>query len=409
MKRFVLILLILALAAVAGFYFVRDPGTADIALLGWQLQTSALGLLALIVLVFIVLTLMWRVVSALLNIPEFWRRRSARQKQQAADEQLLRAWAELARGRFAVAEKLALAQRANASLPPLHYVVAADALLARGEVVAVLSLLDEVRADFPRFADFLALHVANQFRIRHNYAPALELLQSLAAKHPKDEAIICAFAEALSVAEDWAKLRTLMPALRRLKWSGLTEQDVRRYDLAVYGGLIGVAVRARQPEQLATLWSELPKALTMNPALLGALARGWVQLGRPAEAERVLEKALNQTCSTALLRHWLAVPPSNPVRAQTLFNGWLSQSGCIVDAQTRAYGLAWLAWLNDDFEGAQQALTGILADQPDVSSLKLAAQIAERQRDSTQALAFYAQVLDRLDVEQLALGAKTRT
>ncbi|OZB79022.1 MAG: hypothetical protein B7X28_08670, partial [Halothiobacillus sp. 13-55-253] len=243
MKRFVLILIILVLAAGAGFYFIRDPGTADIALLGWELQTSALGLLALIIVGFIVLAIIWRVISAVLKLPSLWRRRSARQKQQAADEQVLRAWAELERGRFSVAEKLARARLNEASLPPLNYVIAADALMAQDETAATLSLLDEVRTSFPRFADFLSLHIANRFRQQKNLAPALELLQSLAAAHPKDEAIVCAFAETLFEAADWEKLRTLMPALRRLKWSGLTEQDVQRYDRAVYGGLIQEAAR----------------------------------------------------------------------------------------------------------------------------------------------------------------------
>ncbi|MHB8921295.1 MAG: heme biosynthesis HemY N-terminal domain-containing protein [Halothiobacillus sp.] len=399
MKRLALIVLILGLAVAAGLYFVRDPGTADIALLGWQLQTSALGLLALLFVAFIVLTLIWRIVASVLNIPTFWRQRSARQKRAAADEQLLRAWAELERGRFEVAGKLALTQHAHASVPPLHYVVAADALLARGETLAALNLLDEVRHSFPRFADYLALHLANRFRAQHNLPPAVELLQNLATRHPKDEAIICAFAETLYMAADWDKLRTLMPVLRRLKWPGLAEQDLYRYELGVYRGLMAAMVRAKQPDQLTALWIDVPKTLRTDASLLNAAARAWVQLGQPAQAEQLLEKALNHTCTPELLRHWLAVPPANPVRARALFQGWVNRPNCTVDEPTRAYGRAWLAWLNDDLDGAQQALAPILNDQPDVPSLKLAAEIAQRQRDSVQALALYTQAFNRLALE----------
>ncbi len=400
MKRFALILIVLVLAAGAGFYFIRDPGTADIALLGWELQTSALGLLALIIVGFIALAIIWRVISAVLKLPSLWRLRSARQKQQAADEQLLRAWAELERGRFGVAEKLARARLNEASLPPLNYTVAADALMAQGETAATLNLLDEARSTFPRFADFLSLHIANRFRQQKNLAPALELLQSLAAAHPKDEAIVCAFAETLFEAADWEKLRTLMPALRRLKWSGLTEQDVQRYDRAVYGGLIQEAARHKQTSELAAIWNDAPKSLRQDELMLASLANSWLTLGQPDEAERILETALDQQCTPALLRQWLALPPKDPARAVTRFNRWANQITCQSDTNLRAYAQARLAWLNDDTEGAKQALAPVLNDQPDVSSLKLAAQIAEHERDSTQAVVYYTKAFERMDLEK---------
>jgi len=402
MKRFALILIILVLAVGAGFYFIRDPGTADIALLGWELQTSALGLLALIIVGFIALAILWRVISAVLKLPSLWRRRSARQKQQAADEQLLRAWAELERGRFGVAEKLARARLNEASLPPLHYAVAADALIAQGETAATLSLLDDVRGAFPRFADFLSLHIANRFRQQKNLAPALELLQSLAATHPKDEAIVCAFAETLFDAADWGKLRTLMPALRRLKWSGLTEQDVQRYDRAVYGGLIQEAARQKQTAELAALWNDVPKNLRQDELMLGSLANAWLILGQSDEAERILETALDQQCTPALLHRWLALPPKEPARAVARFNRWANQTTCQMGANLRAYAQARLAWLNDDTEGAKQALDPVLNDQPDVQILKLAALIAEHERDSTQAVAYYTKAFEQMSMEKSA-------
>ncbi len=400
MKRFALILIILVLAAGAGFYFVRDPGTADIALLGWELQTSALGLLALIIVGFIALAIIWRVISAVLKLPSLWRRRSARQKQQAADEQLLRAWAELERGRFAVAEKLARAGLDKASLPPLNYVIAADALMAQGQTAATLNLLDEVRATFPRFADFLALHMANRFRQQKNLSPALELLQSLAAGHPKDEAIVCAFAETLFEAADWEKLRTLMPALRRLKWSGLSEQDVQRYDRAVYGGLIQEAARHKQTAELAAIWNDVPKSLRQDELMLASLANSWLTLGQPDEAERILQTALEHQCSPTLLYQWLALPPKDPARALSQYNRWASQGMCASDTNLHAYAEARLAWLNDDTEAAKQALAPVLNDSPDVTILKLAAQIAEHERDSTQAVVYYTKAFERMALEK---------
>lgn len=402
MKRFVIFGLLILIVTAAGFYFVRDPGTADIALLGWQLQTSALGLLALILVTYVALLILGRLLSAILGLPRYLRRRSARQKQKAADEALLRAWAELERGRYAAAEKLALMNRAHGSLPPLHSVVALDALLGRGETSAALDLLNEVRAQYPRFADFLALHLANRLRYERRFPPALELLHGLSLAHPKDEAILCAFAETLYAAEDWVKLRTLLPALRRLKWPGFTEQDLLRIEFAVLDGLMAEATRTGDAERLTQLWAEVPKPMKTNARLIGRLARAWVQMGRVPDAERMLEKALKQACTPELLRQWLDLPPADPARSRNLFATWTDHADCALGDADLAYGRARLAWLNDDLSTAQSELATALTQQPDVATLRLAAQIHEQQRDSVQALAFYKQAAQRLETEALA-------
>ncbi|ANJ67561.1 hypothetical protein A9404_09310 [Halothiobacillus diazotrophicus] len=404
MKRFVIFGLLILFVGVAGYYFVRDPGTADVALLGWHLQTSALGLLVLILLSYLVLMIVWRLLSALFGLPGYLRRRSARHKQRAADEALLRAWAELERGRFAAAEKLALNNRAHGSLPPLHSVVALDALLGRGETTAALDLLNEVRLQYPRFADFLALHLANRLRVEREYPPALELLHGLSVAHPKDEAILCAFAETLYAAEDWAKLQTLLPALRRLKWPGFTEQDLSRIEFAVFDGLIATATRTGDTERLTQLWADVPKSMKHDSRLISRLARAWAQSGRTADAELVLEKALKQRCTPPLLRQWLDLPPADPARGRNLFAAWAGQHECALGDADKAYAQAKLAWLNDDLATAQNELAAALTHQPDVATLRLAAQIHERQRDSVQALAFYKQATTRLETEVLGEG-----
>lgn len=398
MKRLALVILALIFATTAAVYFVRDPGTADIALLGWHLQTSALGLLALLFAAFIGLSLAWRIMAALLNIPAFWRQRTARQKRAAADEQLLQAWAELIRGRFEIAGKLALSQHAHASIAPMHYVVATEALLALGDSPAALNLLDEVRRNFPRFADYLALHMANRWHAQHNLAPAIELLQSLHIRHPKDEAVTCALAEALYSGADWEKLATLLPVLRRLNWPSFTEQNLQRLSLGVYRGLIDQLARQYKPEPLAALWATIPKDLRGNTNLLMSLAQAWLVLKQPAKAELVLGKALAQQGTNEILRAWIAIPPANPAQALGQLEGFMNQSRGTVDEATRAYATAYLAFLSGDEERAQQALAPSLANQPDALTLKLAADIAQHQRDSVQALALLTQAYQRLNL-----------
>jgi Tfp pilus assembly protein PilF len=67
-----------------------------------------------------------------------------------------------------------------------------------------------------------------------------------------------------------------------------------------------------------------------------------------------------------------------------------------------------VAWLNDDLTTAQSELATALMYQPDVATLRLAAQIHEQQRDSVQALAFYKQVAQRLETEALGESSGER-
>jgi HemY protein len=168
----------------------------------------------------------------------------------------------------------------------------------------------------------------------------------------------------------------------------------------VYGGLIQEAARHKQTSELAAIWNDAPKSLRQDELMLASLANSWLTLGQPDEAERILETALDQQCTPALLRQWLALPPKDPARAVTRFNRWANQITCQSDTNLRAYAQARLAWLNDDTEGAKQALAPVLNDQPDVSSLKLAAQIAEHERDSTQAVVYYTKAFERMDLEK---------
>ncbi len=401
MKRLILSVLALILAAIAVVYFVRDPGSADIALLGWQLHTSALGLLALIFIAFIGLSLIGRILAAILNIPTFWRRRNARQKRVAADEQLLRAWAELVRGRFDVAEKLALTQHQNASVAPMHYLIAMDARIAKGELTAALQLLNDVRGEFPRFADYLALHTANQLHAQQHLAPAIELLHALHLRHPKDEAITCALAETLYSAADWEKLVLLLPVLRRLNWPGLPEQNLQRLSLGAYRGLIDQFARQAKAEALTALWTDIPRDLRSQEALVIRYAQAWLVLNQPAKAEHILEKSLAEHSSNALLRAWVALPPANPEHALKNLAGWLNAARSSVDEPTRAFATASLAWLSGDEDRAQKTLAPLLENNPDVPTLKLAADIAQHQRDSTRALALTTQALAQTKLARL--------
>lgn len=402
MKRFIIGLIVAALAIAAGFYFVRDPGSASIELLGWQLQTTALGLLVLVVALYVVLAIFLRLVRGVFRLPTRWRLRSVRKRQNDANEQLLRAWAERQRGRVSAAEKLAMGSLEHGSLPPLHYVVAADALLDQHQNDKVLSLLEDVRRRFPRFADYLALHMARRLAHQGAHIPSCELLKGLYVAHPDDEAITRAYADALMRHQAWPELEALMPQLRRMNHLLLSETDLRRYERALISGQLNEAARLNDLGALSRRWAETPKQLATDPEITLTYARLLARLEQSKSATELVEKWLKSRFDARILRFWADLPHEDVVQAQKRLDGFLG-AGSEAEAEAEAfrYARSRLLFLGEDFDAAQRELQPLLNGQPHISTLRLAAEIHARMRDSGMAARLYERALQRAETEDL--------
>ncbi|WP_407275963.1 heme biosynthesis HemY N-terminal domain-containing protein [Halothiobacillus sp. DCM-1] len=394
MKRLFVIFFGLVLVGLAALYFLRDPGSADISLLGWQLHTTALGFLALVAGLMIVLALVWRLIAALLRLPAFFRARGARTRRQRADDALLRAFAESSRGQFAEAETLAMSHWEEASVGAMHFVIALDAAFARGDTAAALARLDQARATYPRFAGYLALHLANQLSNAGQHGTAIELLQGLHGTHPQDEAVLLALARALYAGEDWQKLQALMPALRRVKSARLSEQTLWQWERGQLLGRLPALVRSGQADGLRAWRNEVPKKLKTDPGLVQAQAQAALALQQPQEAQQMLERALEQSPNAVLLQQWLALP-LDVAAATAWLDRLLANHPEAFDRNTIGLAQARLALNRQDLAAAQSWLAPVLTQDAEPAAYLLAAELAEQQRDSATACTWYAKALAR--------------
>ena len=405
MKRIVLAIIVVGLAVAAGFYFVRDPGTASISLLGWQLQTTALWLIVLVLALFVVLAFVLRLLVSLVRLPSWFRLRASRRGRHAADENLLRAWAERQRGRVTQAEKLALSGLDKGSVPPLHYVVAVDALLDQHQNKRALEMLEEVQRRFPRFADFLALHITRRMRSHGCSHEARYLLKDLAGRHPSDEAVVRAYAECMLTDRDWAGLTDVLPKLRRMNHLLLTESDLQRFERAVLVGRLTEAANRRDLDALSRCWAEAPRALAVDPEVTLAYGRLLVRLEQPRAAAELMEKWLKTRFDARLLSFWAELPHPSPDEAQAMLAGFLGSSAASgQEATAFRYARARLELLSGDLEEALRLLNPLLDEQPSIGVLRLAAEIHARMRDSNTAASLYEQALKRAETENLGTG-----
>ena len=267
------------------------------------------------------------------------------------------------------------------------------------DVAAALTHLDQARARYPRFAGYLALHLANRLSAAGHHHTAIELLQRLYSTHEQDDAILLALADALYNGEDWDKLHSLMPALRRIKSAQLAEQTLWQWERGQLLGRLPAIIRAAKPEALANWSAQIPKKLKTDPSLVRAEAEAAQALGQPERARQILERSLEQAPSVTLLDQWLALPPPDADAASGLLQRLTSAHPGAIDAESITLAQARLAMRRDDLSTANELLTPLLAGSPNPAAYRLAAELAERQRDSTSACAWYAKALANRNVD----------
>ena len=423
MKRLIVWIVLLAALVAAGIYFLPDAGVAMIEIAGWRVETTAIALLAMAVLVLVALQLIWRLLAGIIRLPSWLARRSAEQRRRGADEKLLRAWAERQRGQAEVAQRYALAGVEDGSLPPMHFQVAIDALLdgldpsRKGvpghnrEVIReeIGDLFETVGRRFPKFSEFLRLHIVQRLIALGEIEWAHAMLEPLIETHPRDEAILLIRSQLLEMAGDVEQLATLLPTLRRIKDKRLTSDELLRLERRVLLGRIDSAARARDVDRLSRLWAEANRTVVDNETVSLAYAQALVRVGAPEAAAQVLEKRLSRTLEAGTLQAWAEIPHEDPAEArQRLLKrvpaDWTepAEAGDIGRPRERAafaYAMARLALAESDPGSAQMWIGRLGPLDQDLRYLAVAARVHARLRDSSEAAVLYERALARAGLE----------
>ncbi len=423
MKRLIVWILVLAALVAAGVYFLPGAGAAMIEFAGWRLEATALGLVLIAVAALVVLLLVWRVLAGILHLPRRWARRSAENRRRAADEKLLRAWAERQRRHGEEARRYALAGVEDGSLPPLHFQVAIDALLdgfdpSRQEVGRnsreetrreINDLFETVARRFPKFAEFLRLHIVQRLMSVDENDWAREMAEPLAESHPRDEAVLLIRARLLERSADWEGLAGLLPTLRRVKSNRLTSDELLRIEREVLLGRLDAAARRRDLDALSRLWAEAGRSVTENAAVTIGYARALQRADAEQAATGILEKRLARHRDVATLHAWADLDHGDPAEARARLQRlvpeeWNEPANApdVAHAGERAafaYAMAKLALEEGDPSAAQLWIGRLGQLDRDARYLAVAARVHARLRESTEASLLYERALARARME----------
>jgi len=285
--RAILLLVIVAALAAFGWHWVaEDPGYVLLRLRGWRVETTVVAAIAILLLAWALLTLLWR----LLRWPfGAFSRRHRRLSQQRLGEGLLA----LIEGRHGDAERdLNRAARLDSLRGPA-LLASAEAASRRGEHGRALEALDQAAQSSPQAARVL------RARVLRRDGKSAEALALLTPESDKGTLSPGGWRELVLAALVNGDLRRARAALEPLQKSGALGS--RAYAALETQVLVATIHAAADGAALNALWSQLPKAQRRVPAVIDAYARRAASFGLTLPAMDEVESALRREWSPLLI------------------------------------------------------------------------------------------------------------
>jgi HemY protein len=292
--RWILLLVIVAAVAAFGWHWVaEDPGYVLVRFRGYNVQTSLLVTVVLLLLAWVAITVLWRV--ARWPFGAFSRRHRRLSQQRLADGLVA-----LMEGRHSEAERdLSRASRLDTLRGPA-LLAAAEASSRRGEHARALESLDEAAQVAPRAARVLRARV-----LRRDGRPgeALTLLTPEADNGNLSPGGWREFALAALASGDTRRAREALDPLQK---SGVL--GARAYNALETQVLVASIQAASDGAVLNTLWSQLPKGQRRSPVVVDAYARKAASFGLVLPAMDEVESALRREWSSQLVETYGSLP-----------------------------------------------------------------------------------------------------
>ncbi|MBU6403661.1 MAG: heme biosynthesis protein HemY [Pseudomonadota bacterium] len=302
--RWALWLLLVALVAGLGWHaLASDPGYVLLRFHGWQLESTVVALALLILLLWIVLGLAWR----LLRWPfGAMSRRHRRMSRKRFSEGLIA----LIEGRHGEAQRALTRAARFGPLRAPALLAEAEAAYRRGEATRALEALDEASQQAPRAARVLRARV---LRREGRAEEALALLVPAAESQQLPPAGWVELAEAALAAGRTDRARSALEPLRAsaaLSANAYAELEARVLAQSIAETHGAGAINA--------LWADLSRAQRRPPGVVAAYARRAAQFGAGLAAMDEIETALARHWDPQLLDAWaeLGEPDTLPARLQ---------------------------------------------------------------------------------------------
>ena len=363
MKLLVGLLLILFAATAAALLLLSDAGYVLIAVGNWTVEMSLAVLVVLVLVVFALLYYALRLTGGAVRLPQRWRGWRERRRNLKAQRGLTEGLLAYAEGDWTQAERRLLQRADDSETPLLHYLSAARAAQELGADDRRDHYLRLAHDSLPEARLAIGLTQAELQLDHQQLEQAESTLAQLVRQAPRHRHVLKLQMRLLLELEDWQRLSTLLPELRRRKVIPANEYTV--LELKVFGELLDSAAAGDDADALGMIWQRVPKDLRASELLVLTYVRHLVRFGRGSVAEPLLRESINRHLSDRLVHLYGLVEGGKPARQLEVAESWLAgdpRNPLLMLTVGR------LAVRNKLWGKARSAFEGSLAVQPSVET-----------------------------------------
>lgn len=395
----VLLLLVLALGAAAGYYLRSETGYVLISYGGWIIETSVLGFIASTLLVFFILLYGSRLLMALVRLPGTIKEFMAARRQRRSQESFESGLQKLLEGRWQQAEVELVRRAADHESPGLNYLLAARAAQQAGAPdrrEQYLNLAEQQNDQTAFAAQMLRAELQLE---RGEHVSALAVLKELHPRDPEHPHVTALLADALARAEQWEELRKLLITAQSQR--ALTSEQYRQRLALALRELLGKAAQDARLATLKSLWESAPAFARALPDVRLAYVQGLARLGADAEAAGQVMQVLKQEWDGNLVRLYSELGGLDAVTQLATAEQWLNQYG----EKSEVLLAAGRACLRNQLWGkARSYLDAALRLQPAPETYLALAKLCAETKNPEEAGRFYKQGLELAAAKQQNLS-----
>ncbi|HUP28712.1 MAG TPA: heme biosynthesis HemY N-terminal domain-containing protein [Usitatibacter sp.] len=314
---------ILAAVAVGVALFGRNSdGYVVIVALGKRTELSVNMMVLLVAGGYFAFYFLARLVTTLVAIPtrvRAYREERERTRLRSALNDALLAFFQ---GRYASAEKSAAAALAGDETKGVAAIIAARSAHELGRFSEREQFLDHAKGSAPEVDQARLTTLADLLVSQGRHEEALAVLKDLSARDSRNLRLLRLKLEAEQALRNWDEVLATVASL--LKLGGIGPVEAAAVRRAAHLGNLNR--KAQDAPGLAAYWKQLPAEMRVEPAVAATAARYHLALGGNAEAQAIIEQALEREWNPGLVALYGEAAGSDAMPQIERAEKWLRQN-----------------------------------------------------------------------------------
>jgi HemY protein len=296
--RFALWSVLLAAIAVAIALLAKDnSGYVVIVSQPYRIELSLNLLIFLVLGGYLAFYALARFTATLIAIPARVRAYRAERQNVRMRQSLNEALIAFFQGRYASAEKSAATALQGDETKGVAAIIAARSAHELGRFSEREVFLDQAKGGAEELDQARLTTLADLLVSQERYEEALAVLDDLSARDARNLRLLRLKLQAEQALRRWDEVLDTLGALTKL--GGLGPAEAAAVRRAAHLG--NLAKKSQDGAALGTYWKQIPAEMRMDPTVAATAARYQLALGSPADAQAIVEQALEREWNSSLV------------------------------------------------------------------------------------------------------------